>query len=140
MIKKMMLYTAFSAIAIANATIQLDIDLHINEIETEYERTMQRTISLENDESVLVDHNDLLLQVSAYEANDKDVIVECAVIRLEGTVDQLDNNNEDNDTFATLLAQPTVCAQWEQSAIVKLGNEKGDLLELTITARQNNNN
>lgn len=139
MIKKMMFCTAVFAIATVNASIQLDIDLHINEVETEYERTIQRTISLENDESVLLDHNDLLLQISAYEANDKDVVVECAVIRLNEALDQL-NNDEDSDTFATLLAQPVSRVEWDQPAVITLGNEKGDSLELMVTAHQNNDN
>lgn len=137
MLKKITFYAALTVCTLANATINLDFDLNINEASINYQRHVQGTVVLENEESVLFETNELILEFTASENDDKGITVDCAVIRLED--EATDNNDEDDNVFATLLAQPKVRACWNQPESVMLGNEEGDVLEFTVNANQNSN-
>jgi len=134
MLKKLTLCIALSAASLATATITIDLILNVNEIESNYQRHIQSTVTLENDESIVLDHNEILVQLTASEEDEEAVTISSSIIKLDDQDEESDN--EENNALATLLAQPVIRATWNQPASITLGNEEGDLLELTLIAHR----
>lgn len=135
MLKKLTLCAALSACTLATAGIHLDFTLAINETETNYQRHVQGSLTIENEEPVIFDKDELVIEYATIQKDEEGVTLSCAIIKLD---DQDENNNEEDNAIATLLAQPIVNATWNQPASIRLANEKGDSIEFVITASQTN--
>jgi hypothetical protein len=124
---KRLLYSALLVSNLAVAHIKLDLDLTINK--QDYNRHITKELTLENNEKVVLDCDDLIVSVHVKESESG-----CGVCIQTDIAKKGELNND------TYISRPVLLAEWDKPATIKVGakvkGEETEMLKLVVKASQ----